>query len=94
VDQRSFPKQAHLDFVDHIAREEVSKYPELTYVDTLASSAVTRRTYDVGVERAGQILRLPIPFQVIERCEHAGNDEELRQRLKEFLESSLKAELR
>lgn len=82
----SFPRQDHKDYLETRARTKVSQRPSLRFVDIV--EGFHARTYEVGVEKLGSTLveRLPIHFQVIERCLGKGSDQELLQCLDVLLE--------
>jgi hypothetical protein len=78
LEERSFPKQDHIDYIKRRAEEEIP--PELGLVDVVADTPTHKRVYLVGVKRplGDEIHQFEIPFQVIERCEDEGSDAELR----------------
>ena len=81
MSEPSFPKQEHKDYLLQRVKRQLGKRVGLQFVDIIDHTDT--RTYRVGVERppSHRIHRLPIPFQVIERCIDSGKDDELLQEL-------------
>lgn len=88
MDTPSFPKQEHITYIETRARGKISAREGLEFVDVLPDSATNTRTYRVGAERTSdrKLRRLPIDFQVVERCIFSGRDDELLQQLEAFLD--------
>ena len=90
MEQGSFPKQEHIDYIVPRAQERISQSGGLEYVDVVPDTPTHKRVYLVGIRMTGidQVMRLEVPFQVIERCQDCGSDTELVQLLDSLLDET------
>ena len=89
MNQTSYPKQEHLDYVHQVARCFFLAWSDLVYVNTIPEHATTARRYLVGVRKPDDkvVHRLQIAFQIVERCLEDEDASELLGKLEKKLEN-------